>query len=143
MDENHFRKLERLYYSAPTNRYYQPEILIGRGTAEIRIKVRDEFFHSGAAVHGSVIFKALDDAAYFASNSLVGECMLVTVSFSVSFIRPVTSGVICARGTVIQHGKKVSFAESSIIDERGRVFAKGSGSFMRSEVLLSEEIGYK
>jgi len=143
MDENHFHKLERLYLSAPANRYYRPEIVVGKGTAEIRIVVREDFFHSGSAVHGSVCFKALDDAAYFAVNSLVRECMLITVQFSVSFIRPVTSGVIQASGVVTQHGKKISFAESCITDERGRIYAKGSGSFMKSDIMFSEEIGYK
>ena len=33
-------------------------------------------------MHGSVYFKALDDAAYFAVSSLVTDYLLVTVSFN-------------------------------------------------------------
>jgi hypothetical protein len=36
--------------------------------------VRPDFFHAAHAVHGSVYFKALDDAAFFAVASLVQEC---------------------------------------------------------------------
>ncbi len=61
--EEHHRKLERLYAAAPTNVYYRPIISVGAGVAEIQIDVRADFFHAAAAVHGSVYFKLLDDAA--------------------------------------------------------------------------------
>lgn len=142
MNQTHFKKLENMYKAAPTNLYYNPTINIGKATAEICFPVKQDFFHSGCAVHGSVYFKALDDAAYFAVNSLIDDYLVVTVSFSLNFIRPITKGLIKAVGNVTQLGKKISFAESIISDERGRVCAKGSGSFIRSDKLLSPEIGY-
>ena len=67
--EEHHRKLERLYLSAPTNAYYKPAISIGAGIAEIQIEVRSDFFHAAAAVHGSVYFKLLDDAGLLGIES--------------------------------------------------------------------------
>ena len=141
--EEHFRKLERMYLSAPTNVYYNPGIKIWSGNAEVTLEVKTDYFHAASAVHGSVYFKLLDDAAYFSINSLVIESMLLTVSFSLQFFRPVLQGQLRAVGTVLQHGRRISSAESVLYDSRGRVCAKGSGSFMRSDVQLTPEIGYK
>lgn len=142
MDTTHFKKLENMYLRSSTNNYYNPGIKIGKGTAEITFAVKEDFFHAARAVHGSVYFKALDDAAYFAVNSLVNECLLVTVSFNLDFIRPVSNGIIKAEGKVTQHGKKISFAESVLHNDRNKVIARGGGTFIRSDVLLSDEIGY-
>ena len=37
MNEEHFRKLERMYAGAPTNRYFAPVIRISEGRAEVTI----------------------------------------------------------------------------------------------------------
>jgi uncharacterized protein (TIGR00369 family) len=142
MNTVHFRKLENMYLRAPTNKYYNPSIKIEKGMAVISLAVRQDFFHAAQAVHGSVYFKALDDAAYFAVNSLVNECLLVTVSFNLHFVRPVSDGIIKAEGKVTQHGKKISFAESILLNERDKLIARGSGTFIKSDITLSEEIGY-
>ena len=77
-NESHFRKLEQTYLAAPTNQYYKPRVHIAEGEAEIVITVDPRFYHAADAVHGSVYFKALDDAAFFAVNSQ----QLVSVVFS-------------------------------------------------------------
>ncbi len=66
VNPEHFRKLERMYSLAPINRYFNPKILVDAGYAEICIPIRPEFHHAANAVHGSVYFKAMDDAAFFA-----------------------------------------------------------------------------
>src|SRR5215213_3514891 len=90
--DEHFRKLEALYATAPINRYYQPEIHIGESVAEIIIPLRPEFLHAAHAVHGSVYFKALDDAAFVSVNSIVEDVFVLTASFTIQFLRPVASG---------------------------------------------------
>src|SRR2546425_3538712 len=77
--EEHFRKLERTYVAAACNHYYAPALKVSHGTSELTIAVQESFFHSGRAVHGSVYFKALDDAAYFAVNSLIEDVAVLTV----------------------------------------------------------------
>ncbi len=66
----HFRKLERMYASAPINAYFRPVLRIGDGEAELRIPLRNDFHHAAGAVHGAVYFKALDDATFFPSPPL-------------------------------------------------------------------------
>jgi len=57
--DDHFRKLERMYLSAPINEYYKPVLSISDGQSQLVIPVRPCFFHVAGAVHGSVYFKAL------------------------------------------------------------------------------------
>jgi uncharacterized protein (TIGR00369 family) len=138
----HYRKLERMYVSAPTNAYYAPTISIAEGRAEVTIAVRPEFFHAAGAVHGAVYFKLLDDAAFFAANSLVDDLFLVTVSFNLYLTRPVAEGQMRAVGRVVHHSRRLLIAEAELADASGREIARGSGTFMRSAIPLSSVAGY-
>ena len=140
--EDHYRKLERMYASAPVNEYYGPRIQVSEGRAEVIIPVRPDFFHAAGAVHGMVYFKALDDAAFFAVNSLVENVFVLTVSFNVYFTRPVSEGEMKATGRVVHRSRRLYLAESNLVDSRGREVARGSGTFVRSSMCLSPEIGY-
>jgi len=141
-DDLHFRKLERMYLSAPCNEYYQPRITISLGTCELVIPIKRDFFHAGGAAHGSVYFKALDDAAYFAVNSLVKDVFVLTVSFNVHFLRPISEGEMRARGKAFFSSRELFWGESIICDSKEREIARGSGLFAASKVKLSPEIGY-
>jgi uncharacterized protein (TIGR00369 family) len=141
-DETHFRKLERLYAAAPITRWYGASIEISDGRAVVRIPVRSEFLHAAAAVHGSVYFRALDDAAFFAANSRVTDVLLLTVAFNVHFTAPVRAGVITGHGRIVHEGSRILVAESELRDGEGQLLAKGSGTFARSRIPLSPEVGY-
>ncbi len=140
--EDHFRKLERMYATAPINAFFAPRLLVGEGRAEVAITVRPDFFHAANAVHGSVYFKVLDDAAFFAVNSLVTDVFVLTVTYNVYLTRPVTEGVMTATGRVVSRSKNLFVAEAEIVDDRGRSVGRGSGSFMRSAISLSPAVGY-
>jgi len=142
-NEEHFRRLERMYLSAPINKFYPPEIHIGEGKADVTISVRTDFFHAANAVHGAVYFKLLDDSSFFAANSLVEDVFVLTVSYNVYFTRPISEGVMKATGKVVQASKRLIIAESVIVDSEEREIARGSGTFMPGKNPLTEEIGYK
>ena len=141
--EDHFKKLERTYAAAACNQYYSPTLTIARGTSELTMPVNEKFFHAGRAVHGSVYFKALDDAAYFAVNSLVEDVAVLTVSFTIHFMRPVSEGQLKAAGKVVHASERLFFAESVLTDSSNQVLATGSGTFVKSRVALTPEIGYR
>jgi uncharacterized protein (TIGR00369 family) len=139
----HFRKLERMYASAPINAFFRPVLTVGEGTAELVMPVREEFFHAAHAMHGAVYFKALDDAAFFAANSLVTDAFVLTVSYTVHLTRPVTGGSVRASARVVHHSRSLLLADAELFDQEGRQVARGTGSFMPSRTPLSEEIGYR
>lgn len=138
----HYRKLERMYVSALVNVLYAPTISIHEGRAEVTVAVRPEFFHAAGSVHGAVYFKLLDDAAFFACNSLVDDLFLVTVSFNLYLTRPVSEGQLRAVGRVVHRSQRLFIAEAELTDARGREVARGSGTFMRSNIPLASVPGY-
>jgi uncharacterized protein (TIGR00369 family) len=142
-DETHHRKLEHLYSVAPITRWYGASISISDGEASVSIPVRPEFFHAANGVHGSVYFRALDDAAFFAANSRVTDVLVLTVSFNLHFTAPVREGEINALGRLVHESGRLLVAESELRDQAGKLLAKGSGTFTRSRIPLTEEIGYK
>jgi len=132
-----------MYAFAPTNKYYMPTIRVEEGHAEVVITVRHDFLHAAGAVHGAVYFKALDDAAFFAVNSLVNDVFVLTVSFNIYLTRPISGGEMKATGQVVHHSQRLFIVQSKLVDSDGREIAWGSGTYMRSAIPLSPEVGYE
>jgi uncharacterized protein (TIGR00369 family) len=143
VDAEHYRRLERMYAGARVNEYFAPVLRVSDGRAEVTISVRPDFFHAAHAVHGAVYFKALDDAAFFAANSVIDDVFVLTVTFNVMLLRPVTAGEMIATGAVRHRSRNLLVAESELVDERGRALARGSGTFMRSTIALGPDVGYE
>jgi uncharacterized protein (TIGR00369 family) len=143
MSHDHHRKLERMYLAAPINRLlYKPTIAIGEATCEITCEARPEFHHAASGLHGSVYFKMLDDAAFFALASVVEDVFVLTASFHVTLLRPIALGTIRAVGRVVRASSTVSVAEATLFDPDGKEAARGIGDFARSRVALDAKLGY-
>jgi uncharacterized protein (TIGR00369 family) len=139
----HFRALESLYRSAPINRLFRSELtILDEGRSVIHFDVDETQFHAAGAVHGTVYFKMLDDAAFYAANSLVSDRFLLTTSFNLLFTRPIGPGRIRAEGRWISGRRRVYVAEASLIDADGEEVGRGTGTFMRSQFPLSSLPGY-
>ena len=138
MNEEHFRRLENMYLAAPCNEVYRPRVTITEGSAEISFDVGPHLFHAGRAVHGSAYFKAMDDAAFFAVNSLVEDVFVLTVTFNIQLLRPICEGRMIAKGKVVNAGRTVWVADATLVDEKGRVLGRGTGTFMRSKMALTD-----
>ena len=141
-DSNHWRKLEHLYVSAPTNAYYHPVIRIGEGVCEIEIAVRPDFYHGAHAVHGSVYFKMLDDAGFFAANSVVPDRFVLTANFTIHLLRPVSEGTLVAKGRLVNRGARQLLAEAQLFDGGNRLIAHGVGTYVISSIVLGADVGY-
>ena len=140
--DQHFIALQNMYLAAPISELYHPSIEILDSEATIEIEVSEQFFHSFGALHGSVYFKMLDDAAFFAANSLERDVFVLTTSFTTYLTRPVSSGTIRSVGRVVNRNKSQFIGESVLHDSDGNEIGRGSGVFMRSTHLLSEARGY-
>jgi uncharacterized protein (TIGR00369 family) len=139
----HHRALESLYAAAPINSLF-PSVLrvTGEGSSAISFDVDPRHYHAAGAVHGTAYFKMLDDAAFYAANSLVTDRFLLTTAFNVLFTRPLKEGPVTAEGRWISGQRRVYVAKSRLIDARGQEVARGTGTFMRSQIALSTLLGY-
>lgn len=142
--ELHWRSLESLYASAPVNRLFASELTIpGEGLARIAFDIDESVFHAAGAAHGTIYFKMLDDAAFYAANTMVSDRFLLTTSFNLHFSRPIRGGRIIAEGRWISGRRRVLVAEARLVDEEGEEVGRGTGTFMRSQIPLSTLAGYR
>ena len=100
--EQHYRALERLYASAPVNAKFASSLHIpGEGRSRLTFTITPDDYHAAGAAHGTIYFKMLDDAAFYAANSLVTDRFLLTTSFNLHFTKPVRAGYIRRVGSGI------------------------------------------
>ena len=143
-EKAHFRGLEALYRAAPVNALFRSEIEIAEpGFARIRFEVEPSTFHAAGAAHGTLYFKMMDDAAFYACNSLVSDRFLLTTAFNLVFTRPIKSGPVVAEGRWISGKRRVFVDEARLLLPDGEEAARGTGTFMRSHIALSGLEGYR
>jgi uncharacterized protein (TIGR00369 family) len=140
----HFRALESLYAAAPINRLFDSRLaIVGPGEARIHFRLDERHFHAAGAAHGTSYFKMLDDAAFYAANSLVTDRFLLTTAFNLLLTRPLKGGDVVAEGRWISGKRRVYVAEARLLDGDGEEAARGTGTFMRSQIALAGLPGYR
>ena len=138
---SHFDALAAMYANGPINRFFRPVIHVREGAAEVRMTVRQDMHHAAHAAHGAVCFKMLDDACFFAVQSLVTDVFVLTVSFQIYLLAPVVDGEMVATGKVVHQSRRLFLAESAV-HVGASIVARGNGSFMRSATRLDAKVGY-
>ncbi|MDG6079430.1 PaaI family thioesterase [Erythrobacter litoralis] len=139
----HHRALERLYAAAPVNTLFASRLVIEEeGASRIEFEVTEAVFHAAGAAHGTLYFKMLDDAAFYAANTLVTDRFLLTTSFNLHFTKPVREGTVVAEGRWVSGKRRVFVAESRLVDAEGDEIGRGTGTFMKSRISLSSLDGY-
>lgn len=141
--ELHYRALEQLYASAPINHKFASTLHIpGEGLSRLVFEVTKGDYHAAGAAHGTIYFKMLDDAAFYAANTLVTDRFLLTTGFNLHFTKPVRAGRVVAEGRWVSGRRRVFVAEARLVDEDGEEIGRGTGTFMRSRIALSGLPGY-
>lgn len=139
----HHRALESLYRAAPINTLFPSQLeIVEDGFARIRFTVGEEHYHAAGALHGTAYFKMLDDAAFYAVNSLVTDRFVLTTAFNLLFTKPLKAGELIAEGRWISGKRRVYVADARLIDNEGEEAARGTGTFMRSQIPLASLPGY-
>lgn len=140
----HYRALEALYRSAPVNALFESSLeILAEGRSRIEFLVTPEAYHAAGAAHGTIYFKMLDDAAFYAANTLITDRFLLTTSFNLHFTKPVREGKVTAEGRWISGRRRVLVAEARLVDAEGEEIGRGTGTFMRSRIALSSLAGYR
>jgi uncharacterized protein (TIGR00369 family) len=99
------------------------------GRARLVLDERADLGNVIGAVHGGVVFTLLDVAMASAAVSQRDfECTAVTLNLDSSFLEP-GRGCLTADGEVLRHDQDVAFCSATVTDSRGRIVARGLGSF--------------
>ena len=140
----HLRALESLYRHAPVNNLFRSTLALPeQGLARISFEVDESVFHAAGAAHGTLYFKMMDDAAFYACNSTVSDRFLLTTAFNLNFTRPLRGGPVVAEGRWVSGKRRVFVGEARLIDADGEEAARGTGTFMRSHIPLAGLAGYR
>ena len=141
--DGHHRGLEAVFRAAPLNQIFSSTMeILNEGEARIEFPVDPRLFHAMGGLHGIVHYKAMSDAAFYAANSLFTDRFLVTSSFNLTFMKPVTSGTLIAEGRWVSGRKRILIADARLIDETGEEVARGTGTFAQSPLLLTSQKEY-
>lgn len=140
----HYRKLERMYLNTNINTMIFDTVTaeISEGKCIITLDISDKYYHALGAIHGGVYFKLLDDACFFAVNSLVSDVFVLTTSFNIHIVKPVSSGKITAVAKIKFQSKNLFVSEASLFNDKGQEIAFGTGDFTKSKIELTAKIGY-
>ena len=68
---------------------------------------------------------------------------MLTSSFNINILRPVSKGKLTAIGNVRYKSSNIFSADATLYNQDGKEVAFGTGNFAKSKILLSEEVGYK
>lgn len=140
--DDHYRRLAAMYASAPIHQAVPCRAQISDGASTIEMQAGPGLWHAAGALHGSMYFKALDDAAFFAANSVVMEAFVLTASFEIELLAPVTSTTLRAEGKLEEHEGRTLSASSELFVGDDLV-ARGRGVFIVSRIALDSVPSYR
>jgi uncharacterized protein (TIGR00369 family) len=101
------------------------------GETTVQLPVRPFVLNRSGVVHGGVICTLMDEAIGWAAYNTLGEGgQMVTVELKVNFLTAATSGTLAGHGRVIRQGKHLVVGEGDVLDQEGRLLARGLGTWM-------------
>lgn len=131
-----------MYEAAPINKKFAARLRVSKAETRVEMTVTKDSWHAAGAQHGTPYFKALDDACFYAANSVVEDVFMLTSAFNLHLTRPFDEGLMVAQGRLVHGKRRVYLAEASLTDGDGRDLGFASGTFMRSRIPLSTIPGY-
>ena len=134
----HWRRCAKMYRFAPVNAAdrFASRVRVGHKRARVTMPAKPSYCHAALALHGLNYFKMLDDACFFAAQSMNHQHFCVTTSFTTYITRPVVVAgegdvpLLTSTGTVTSASKSLILAEAVMLLPDGTEVGRGSGTFM-------------
>jgi uncharacterized protein (TIGR00369 family) len=106
-----------------------PEMAEG-GKSRISLDLKPEHINSFQVAHGGLVMTLLDFAMAAAARSVFNHPLgAITIDMTASFFLPST-GKIVVEGLVLKPGKTINYCEAVVLNEKGQITAKSSGTFV-------------
>ena len=84
----------------------------------------------------------LDDASFFAAQSIVNDYFILTSNYNVHLYRPIGEDDLVAEGEVISMSKSIVTASAKLFNAAGKLCASGTGAFAKSNLPIEDAAGY-
>lgn len=96
-------------------------------TLEMKMKVVPKLINYLGGVHGGAISSLIDTTVYFAIRPFLPQGRgLTTTEIKVNFFCAAQEGILTAKAKILHLGKRTAVGEAEIVDEQGRLIAKGT-----------------
>lgn len=99
------------------------------GYAKTTFPYKKELLRFGGVIHGGVVMTVIDNAAGLAVMTVNDKNNQVTVELKVNFLEPLVHGPFTCIGRVVRAGKRIAVAEGEVYDSKGKLCAKGVGTW--------------
>ncbi|HVG34826.1 MAG TPA: PaaI family thioesterase [Pyrinomonadaceae bacterium] len=104
---------------------------IERGSATLRLDLRDELMRNGGIAHGGVIASLIDTASAFAVMSgLEPGQTTTTIDLTIQYLRPLVKGQARAVARILRSGRRVAVVSVDVKDEREVLAATALTSYL-------------
>ena len=137
MRDEHYLRLEKMYHTAPFNLSLNSTIIVNDGKSTVKARAEESMHHAGNLMHGAYYFMLLDNATFFAANSLVKDVLLLTQGFEIEFLHPVSKGELVCQGTFKEKRMGTYIATGELFNGKGELVGLGTGKFRRSKIMLN------
>ena len=104
---------------------------IGDGRATVTLSAGPQHANPMGTLHGGILCDIADAAMGIAfASTLAPDESFTTVELKINFLRPVWQARLSAKGSVVQRGRTIGYAECAITDEENRLVAKATSTCM-------------
>jgi len=133
LSESQLARIREQFEQVPFARFLGLQLdYVARGTATLRIEVRDDLKQNKGLLHGGVLASLIDTAAAFAALTMLEESEhAATIDLTIHYLRAVTSSQITARAAVLRAGRRLIFLNAEVFDESQTIVATALTTFAR------------
>ncbi len=100
-------------------------------TYQFIVPITPFMYNPLGVVHGGITATLIDSTmGSMINRSLPKGQYSVTIDLKINYIRPGKSGTLRSEATILHRGQKLVVCEGSVYDDRDRLLAHGTGTFM-------------
>ncbi|MGH2589157.1 MAG: PaaI family thioesterase [Dehalococcoidia bacterium] len=112
------------------------------GRAVMRFEVTERHANPSGALAGGALCDLVDLAMGVAYAEALGDITsVVTVELKINFLRPVRRGTLTAEARLLNAGRTLGLLDCDVTDERGRLIAHATSTYMTLSQASSESPG--
>jgi len=103
-----------------------------RGSATLRLNIRDELRQIHGVMHGGAIATLIDTATAFAIVTLLEDKeRFSTVDLMVNYLRPLQEGTATATARVLRAGRRLITVSADVFDDGGNLAATALSTYLK------------
>jgi uncharacterized protein (TIGR00369 family) len=133
LDAEHRARIENALQQVPFAKLIGIELEeVDPGVATLALDIREELKQNHGVVHGGAVASLIDSATAFAIISILPpDERATTVDLTISYLRPLTTGRIRAKASVVRAGRRLIVVSAEVFDDSGTLTATALSTYIK------------